>query len=86
MFRMQLLSPTKELAGTLKLKEKPNFLGIYEDIKGVKWDINCIYGCNGEQHVCARVVDDAPIYRTDTASCYQGYNLTWLPYKVEVIN
>jgi hypothetical protein len=78
------------LAGTLRFRVDPRRrgLGIYEDVDGVRWDINMISG----QYVAARKVAAHPDYYGTGGNCglvgsTQGVDLfhKWEPYAVEVV-
>jgi len=70
---------------TLQLTKSPFYYGTgyYDDINGVRWDINGVYG-GDKPYVTARLVSNIPYYRTDSESNQFGYHV-WKPYYFEII-
>ena len=59
-------------------------LGTYTDIRGRRWDVHGVIGVGEKPYIQARPIDDHVMYRTDYASCFQGYSAKWIPYYVEL--
>jgi hypothetical protein len=92
MFYATWISPAP-LAGTLRFRRDPRRrgLGIYEDVDGVKWDVNMI---NGE-YIAARRVSERPDYYSTAGSGSNAQGVgtdrfinslhRWKPYAVEIV-
>lgn len=86
MFRMQGMVPYDGEVKTLKLKRDPfrYGMGYYEDINGVKWDVNAVVSLDKDnRYVCARPVQGS-YYGTGTYDSCAGFH-EWPPYRVEVV-
>jgi hypothetical protein len=83
MVRLSTFTEYKGEVKHLKLKRDPSYYGIghYRDDKNILWDVWGII----HKTIYARPVDNSSLYRTDSDSIYEGYNLTYLPYTFSVI-